>query len=146
MFWQRKKMSSSTEPVRRERKHCSRFNKLKSIAFRRDEELTRPINELIDIIKCCLDPEECVEPTEDFKRCYPVTNYHLQRILQFPRLSNSGTSIEARMEVSDAKFGILAAISRSDRSFRLHRKMEILLAAQGKAFCDDVLLEGFVHF
>jgi len=146
MFWKTKKVSSSPKPLHHKRKHCSIVCKLESIVFRRDLEVTRPINELLDIIKACLDPGECAEPTEEFKRCYPVTNYHLQRVLQLPRLGDAATREEAHLEVSDAKYAILEATRRSDRSFRLHRKMEILLAAQGRAFCDDVLLEGVVHY
>jgi len=136
--------SSSTQTSKYKR--CSTLNKLKSVLFKRNVELCRPIEELVGLINCAVDPYSFLEPSDDFIWKYPVTNYHLQLILHNHLLGDAAFRVETLEQVRHARWAIIEATQKSERSMRLHQALSAIFAEREQGFFDEILVEGTVHF
>lgn len=123
---------------------------MKALLLRRDLELCRPIDEILDLVKDCVDPRSFLEPGDHFVRDYPVTNYHIQLIIQSRRFGHSdirlNESFEGLQTVRRAYYAMIIATIKSKRSARLHGRLGVVFAEQEQGFADEILVEGVVHF
>lgn len=88
-----------------------------------------------------------MERSDNFSQEYPVTNYHIELILQSRRFGHSDFRLgENLRHVRMAYCAMMVATTRSKRSAKLHGELSGRCEEMEVGFCDEILVEGVLQF